>query len=459
MARSKSPARATASSLDWLVSLPPKEKAKLAASLTEAEAAELEYVWPFWARPEQMPPAGDWRTWAVIAGRGFGKTRTGAEWIRGLAESGKAKRIALLGATAADTRDVMVKGPAGLLAISSPSFLPVYRPSLRLVEWPNGAQATLFSADEPERLRGPQHDAAWVDELGAYRYPDDAWSNLEFGLRLGDDPRAIVTTTPRPTKKLREILADATTTVTRGSTFANRANLAPQFLAAILKKYEGTRLGLQEIEGRLLDDAPGALWKRAQIDALRVSPRRLEGDRYVANLPDMVRVVVAVDPSVSDGEDSDECGIVVAGLGSDGIAYVLDDLSARMAVTAWSRLVVDTYNARQADRVIAETNQGGDLVEASLRAVQPGVSYASVRAKRAKVLRAEPVAALYEQRRVRHVGAFGALEDQMCGWDPTSSDASPDRVDALVYALTHLLLDEYDGNPNDLPAFGDNDRR
>lgn len=412
-------------------SLPPAEQAAILNELSGDELAALEYDWPFWARPNQLPPPGDWGTWLLLAGRGFGKTRTGAEWVRSITSD--CGRIALVGPTAADVRDVIVEGESGLLAVSPPWDRPSYEPSKRRVTWPNGAMATCYSADEPERLRGPQHDAAWCDEAGAWRYAE-TWDMLMFGLRLGDHPRACVTTTPKPVKLIRDLLRDPSTAVTRGSTFDNRANLAPKFLRTVVQRYEGTRLGRQELMAELLDDVPGALWKRGDIDAGRVpaAPASLR------------RIVVAVDPATTSGEDSDETGIVVAGIGVDGFGYVLEDLTCRDTPQGWARVAVDAYARHRADRIVAEANQGGDMVEATIRTVLSQVPYSRIHAKRGKVLRAEPVSALYEQHRVRHVGSLAALEDQMCGFtsdfDPAKAGYSPDRVDALVYALSELMV-------------------
>ena len=329
----------------------------------------------------------------------------------------------------------MVEGESGILAISPEWERPRYEPSNRRLVWPNGAIATTYSAEEPERLRGPQHDAAWCDEIAAWRYPE-AWDMLMFGLRLGPDPRVVVTTTPKPIKIIRELIADPTTVITRGSTYDNRANLAPAFLQQIVRKYEGTRLGRQELNAEILDDVPGALWSRALIEETRWQVHR--------NTPDLVRIVVAIDPAVSTGEDADETGIIVAGKDADGHGYVLADQSGRYAPTEWARAAIGLYRQYKADRIVAEVNNGGDMVEATVRTVDANVSYAKVHASRGKVMRAEPVAALYEQHRVHHVGAFPTLEDQQCGFaadfDRASAGFSPDRVDALVWALTDLLV-------------------
>jgi phage terminase large subunit-like protein len=400
---------------------------KLLERLTDREAEEALYDWRLWARPNQLAPDGDWTTWLLLAGRGFGKTRTGAEFVRAEVEAGRASRVALVAPTAADARDVMVEGESGILAISPPWNRPVYEPSKRRVTWPNGALATLYSADEPERLRGPQHDLAWPDELAAWRYPE-TWDMLMFGLRLGARPRVVVTTTPKPTRLIRELIASPSTVVTRGSTFDNRANLAPAFLDSIVRKYEGTRLGRQELYAEVLDDVPGALWARAM----------LEDAQHTGPVPDLVRVVVAIDPAVTSGEDSDETGIIVAGVGTDGLVYVLADRTCRMSPDGWATRAIVALDEYKADRIVAEVNNGGDLVEATIRTVRRTVPYTKVNASRGKRVRAEPIAALYEQKRVRHLPGLHALEDQMVTFAPEGSDRSPDRVDALVWALTDL---------------------
>jgi phage terminase large subunit-like protein len=384
-----------------------------------------------------LPPEGEWRIWLLLAGRGFGKTRTGAELVRTGAVSGSARRIAFVAPTAADARDVMVEGESGILTISPSRERPMYEPSKRRLTWPNGAIATLFSADEPDRLRGPQHDLAWCDEVAAWRHPV-AWDMLMLGLRLGRRPRAVVTTTPRPTHLIRMLLADPLVVVTRGRTAENRGNLAPVFLDQIVRRYAGTRLGRQELDGELLDDVPGALWSRAVIDAARAS---------VAS--ELARIVVAIDPAVMSGEQADETGIIVAGVDAGGQCYVLADISGRYAPAEWARAAIAAFRAHAADRVVAEINNGGEMVEATLRMIDPSVPFRAVRAARGKTARAEPVAALYEQGRVRHVGAFPQLEDQMCAFvagalgsfDRGASGGSPDRVDALVWAITELLVE------------------
>ena len=416
----------------WIVSLGERERTELLRTMSAAELDTFNHDWDVWGRDEQLPPAGNWRVWLLLAGRGFGKTRTGAEFVRSRVAQRKARHIALVAPTAADARDVMVEGESGLLAIAPAGHRPLYEPSKRRLTWPNGALATTYSADEPERLRGPQHDFAWCDELAAWRYPE-AWDMLMFGLRLGSDPRAVVTTTPRPARLIKALLADPTVVVTRGTTAENEDNLAPAVLTEIVRRYEGTRLGRQELEAEILEDAPDALWNRATIEAARVS-----------NAAELTRVVVAIDPAAGSGQRSDETGIVVAGKDAAGHGYVLADMSGRYAPTEWARAAITAYRAHAADRIVAEVNNGGEMVEATLRVVDANVPFTAVHASRGKVARAEPVAALYEQGWVHHLGALAALEDQMCNFthdfDRVAAGYSPDRVDALVWALSELLV-------------------
>lgn len=383
--------------------------------------------WRNIARPNQIAPEGEWRIWLIKAGRGFGKTRSGGEWVLDRVRQGS-RRIALVGPTAADVRDIMVEGESGILAIAPGHEKPIYEPSKRRLTWPNGAMATCYSAEEPDRLRGPQHSDAWADEIAAWKYLQDTWDMLLFGLRLGKDPRLCVTTTPRPLKILKEIEQNPFTVVSRGTSYENKGNLAPAFFSQIIAKYEGTRLGRQEIYGETLEDNPGALWTLDRIDELRLH-----------DAPDMQRVVVAIDPSVTSNEDSDETGIVVAGRAVNGQFYVLGDYSLLASPDGWAREAVRAYDSHSADKVVAETNNGGDLVESVLRTANPDIPYKKITASRGKAVRAEPVAALYEQGRVHHVGIFSKLEDQMCEWVPGEVGQSPDRMDALVWGITELM--------------------
>jgi len=401
--------------------------------LTDQECAEQLYDWraPWNARPSQVAPLGDWRYWLIRTGRGWGKTRTGAEWVREQVEEFGRTRIALVGATSADVRDTMIEGPAGILSICPPWNRPEYEPSKRRLTWPNGAMAIAYSADEPDRLRGPQHDAAWCDETATWRRMMEAWDMLMFGLRMGQNPQALVTTTPRPCKLLKQLIDDPLCVVTGGSTLENVANLAPQYVQKIIERYQGTRLGRQEIDGELLEDIEGALWTRRMIEAHRTNG---EG------VPEYIRVVVAIDPAVTSGEDADDTGIVVAALGTDREAYILHDATCHKPPAQWAQRAVNCYENFRADRIIGEVNNGGDLVETVIRTADPTVAYRKVHASRGKRVRAEPIAALYEQGRVHHVGALDALEDQMCNFVPDHMDGSPDRVDALVWALTELMV-------------------
>ena len=377
-----------------------------------------------------MPP-GDWHIWLILAGRGWGKTRTGAEVIREWVNSGKCKRLHIVARTAADARDTMIQGESGILACCQFDIgnVPTYLPSRRLIQWPNGGQALIFSAEEPDQLRGPQCDGWWSDEAASWQRCIEVWDNLQMGARLGSWVQGVVTTTPRPIPLLKQLLKQDGVHVTRGSTYDNLDNLAGSIRQSILDRYEGTRLGRQELHAEVLDDNPAALWARSTIDNLRVK---------IGDTPQFYRVVVAVDPAATDNPDSDETGIVVAALGSDNHGYVLADLSRRMSPDQWGQAAVAAYDEWQADRVVYETNQGGDMVAHVLRSVRRDLPIKGVHATRGKMLRAEPVAARYEQGHVHHVGTLPQLEDQMCDWDPTAG-YSPDRVDALVWALTELM--------------------
>ncbi len=401
-------------------------------ALTEKEAATLSFDWDFWARDKQLPPPGDWTTWLVMAGRGFGKTRVGAEWVRAQVESGRCSRLALVARTASDVRDVVVEGESGILKISPNWFRPVYNPSKRRLTWPNGAVAILYSADAPDVLRGPQYDGAWLDELAAWSYPE-TFTQLMFGLRLGAKPRCVVTTTPRPTQLIRDLIKDPSTHTTVGTTYENRANLADSFFSQVVKRYENTRIGRQELRAEILMDNPNALWKREWIDDTRLTAEQI---------PDLQRVVVAVDPAATSSEQSNQTGIIVCARDAKGHGYVLADYTLRGTPDEWGAAAVRAYFRHDADRIVAETNQGGQMVEHVIRTVaktlKRNVSYTSVRASRGKLTRAEPVSALYEQRLIHHIGNHIALEDEMAEWSP--GEDSPDRMDALVWGLHELLI-------------------
>ena len=410
------------------------DRLKAFERLEEAEREQLRYHWPFWAGDGQTPPAGDWRIWLLMAGRGFGKTRAGAEWVRGIAEADGGARIALVAATLGEARSVMVEGDSGLLSIARPAQRPVWEPSLRRLRWPGGAVASLYGASEPDALRGPQHSHAWCDEIAKWPFGPQAWDNLALGLRLGARPRIVATTTPRPVPLLRTLIARSGVATTGGRTEDNRAHLAADFLAAVEQSYGGTRLGRQELDGELIEEIEGALWRRDLIERCRVG-----------TLPQVTRVVVGVDPPAGASATSDACGIVVVGLGGDGHGYVIEDASVRgLGPEGWARAVAMAAARHGADRVIAEANTGGAMVESVLRAADAGLPVRLVHASRGKVARAEPVAALYERGRVLHVGAFPALEDEYCGLLAGGGYAgpgrSPDRADAAVWALSALLL-------------------
>lgn len=399
----------------------------------EIYCPRLQRAWITSGRRDQNPPEGDWRTWLLMGGRGSGKTRAGAEWVQALASAGARSelRIALVAETLGEAREVMVDGVSGICRIARRDR-PDFEISRRRLVWPNGAIAQIFSSEDPESLRGPQFHYAWCDELAKWKHAEETFDMLQFGLRLGQDPRQLVTTTPRPVPLLKRLLADADTRLVRMETRGNAQNLAPGFIAALERRYGGTRLGRQEIDGELIEDREDALWKRDEIEACRL--RVTEALR---------RIVVAIDPPSGSGETSC-CGIVVAGLDAGGRAVVLADCSVEgMSPAGWANAVANAYRRFAADRIVAEVNQGGEMVAAMLRSVDAALPLTLVRATRGKYLRAEPVAALYEQRRVVHAGRFVALEDQMCDFGPEglSSGRSPDRLDALVWALTALLID------------------
>ena len=427
-----------------LASEPPEVREAFLDSLSPGALLALPYVFEFWALEHQLPPAGNWRTWVIMGGRGAGKTRAGSEWVRSEVEGsrpcdpGRSRRVALVGETIDQVREVMVFGDSGILACSPPDRRPTWEASRKRLVWPNGAVAQVFSAHEPESLRGPQFDAAWVDELAKWKKAEDAWDMLQFGLRLGQTPRQVVTTTPRNVGVLKRILDNPSTVVTHAPTEANRAYLASSFLEEVRARYAGTRLGRQELDGVLLEDAEGAMWTMTMLEGLQVE-----------RAPELDRIVVAVDPPVSGNEASDSCGIVVVGArltGSpqDWSAVVLEDATVQgTSPRGWAEAALAAMARHGADRLVAEVNQGGDLVETVVRQVDPLVPFRAVRASRGKAARAEPVAALYEQGRVKHVRGLGTLEEQMCQMTVRGYEGrgSPDRVDALVWALQELILD------------------
>jgi phage terminase large subunit-like protein len=417
---------------EQLAQLSKADRAAFIAKLTDEQAEALLYDWEgFHARPDQIEPPGDWYIWTALAGRGWGKTRTGGEWIK-KRESNGARHIALVAETAADARDVMVEGESGLLRLYPKSDRPLYEPSKRRVTWQSGAVATLFNATEPDQLRGPQFDTAWTDEIAKWRYARETWDMLQFGMRLGSNPRVMVTTTPRPIELVKAIVAglEGKVHVTRGSTFDNASNLAAPFLERVKQKYEGTRLGRQELEAEILGDLPGALWSMAGLDAYRLRAQ-----------PDVERIVVAVDPAVTATETSDEHGLIVAGLAADKRGVVLEDASLSGSPMEWAKRAVSLYRSYDADAIVIEVNQGGDMVAHTIRTIDPNVKIKEVRASRGKHVRAEPIAALYEQGRVAHVGSFPELEAQMTQMTTNGyeGEGSPDRVDALVWAMTELF--------------------
>ena len=400
--------------------------------LRKREAARLTYNWSLHARDSQLPPEGDWDTWLILAGRGFGKTRTGAEWVRAQVEDRHATRIALVARTLPEALSIMVHGESGIINISPLWDKPTYEPSKRKLTWPSGAHALVFSSHEPDQLRGPQFDAAWCDELASWEYAQETWDNLSFALRLGRHPRSVVTTTPKPIELIRSLPNSPGVHVTRGSTFDNKDNLAPSFFNGIIDRYDGTRLGQQEIHAELMDEDEDALWKREWIEKARLGSH-----------PPISRIVVAVDPALSTKPTSSETGIVVVGADMRrDHAYVLADESARLTPNSWALRVIHLYDKFGATMIVVEDNAGGQMAESTIQnAVERTLPIKRVRARQGKYVRAEPVASLYEQGRVHHVGRFPALEDQMCTWTADLGPShSPDRADALVHAVTQLIL-------------------
>lgn len=414
---------------EQLALLSESDRAAVLDGMTAKQAAQLLYNWRgFNARPNQVAPQGDWSTWLALAGRGFGKTEAGAQWVRERVASG-ARQIALVAETQKDLEEVMVKR---LLAIYPEGERPTARFKPVRITWPNGAVALGYNGTEPNQLRGPEFDTAWVDELAKYRYARETWDMLQFTMRAGNDPKVFVTTTPRPIQIIKDLIADKSTIVTRGSTFDNASNLAPQFLKNLKARYEGTRLGRQELNAEVLGDLPGALWSMATLDSYRLQSE-----------PKMGRIVVSVDPAVTNTEDSDYHGIIVAGMAEDKRGIVLEDASMQGGPAEWARRAVSLSRSWGADGVVVEVNQGGDMVAHTLRTIDPNLNIIEVRASRGKHVRAEPIAALYEQGRVAHVGSFPELENEMTQMTTSGyqGDGSPDRVDALVWAMSELFPD------------------
>jgi len=410
------------------------ERPDVRAFLADASGpmrASARYSWPLFARPNQREPEGDHRYWLVLAGRGFGKTRAGVEWVREQVETGRASRAVVVAPTSADCRDTIVEGPSGFLSVCPPWNRPTYEPSKRRLTWANGATVSLYSAEEPDRLRGVNTDLLLADELAAWPRPE-TWDMAMFALRLGENPRAMVTTTPRPTKIIRDLLAHDQTAVTRGSTYDNRANLAPQFLDEIVRRYEGTRLGRQEIYAEVLEDVDGAILTSEQIRALRV-----------AAAPELGRIVVGVDPAATAGEQADQTGIVIAAKGDDGHLYALADRSCRLGPAGWARRAVEAFHEFDADLIVAEKNQGGLMVEHTLRSLDADVPIKLVTATRGKHVRAEPILARFEQAKAHTLPGLDDLESQLAAFtaEGYALDGSPDAADAFVWAATELTTD------------------
>lgn len=425
----------------------PKERGELYASLTEEELRDTLEDWRFWGRPNQFAPGPDcegckgrWLNWILLSGRGFGKTRTGAEWVHENVNNGTYGLFHLIGATAADVRDIMVEGESGILATAKRRNPVHYITTKRKLEWANGAKAILFSADEPERLRGPQCEAAWADELCAWRYDQEAWKQLQLGLRLGPFPRSVITTTPKPSVLLKRLVKDVRNHITVGSTYDNIGNLSEVFINEVVNALEGTRWGRQEIYAEILDDAETALWTRDLLESTRVSKEDFWPDpnEIHATNPALTRIVIGVDPAMSFNNEAAETGIVVCGLSRTGHAYVLQDASGKYKPEGWAAKVVALYDEWQADKIIAEKNQGGELVKYTIEVQDPNVPVKVVWASKNKIPRAEPISTAYERGRVHHVGNFPTLEDQMCQWELGNPD-SPDRMDAMVWAMTELI--------------------
>ncbi len=435
--------------IDVISKLPDDERADFIQALNIDEQALVDNAWPLIARREQLPPPGDWSVWINLAGRGAGKTRSGSEWIIENHRSGRMTNTALIGATVGDVRKYMIDGNSGIVKTAPDDFKPIHNPSLRKVVWPNGTESHTYSAEDPERLRGPNHDGAWADELAAWQYLEETWDMLEYTLRVSENPRVYVSTTPKPRLVLRRLIEEADTVLTRGSTFDNWKNLSPKFQRRMREKFVGTRLGRQELYAELLDEAEGALFERDLIDKARITE---------AQCPEIVRSVVSIDPAATDTELASETGIIVSGIDEQPIphGYVLEDLSGRYSPEQWARKAILAYEGHEANGIIAERNNGGDMVKYTIETTaktmfsnqeirSPNVPVRVVFASKGKFARAEPISAMAEQGRIHHVGNFSALEDQQCTWEPDSKFRSPDRLDAFVWGFTDLMLIAIDG--------------
>lgn len=429
--------------LQLLARLPERERLAWLAELSREELTLLGAAWSLNARREQLPPPGDWSVWMILAGRGFGKTRSGAEMVLDWHRNGE-RQTGIVAATVEDLKRYCLRGPSGILSIAPHDFCPKYEPGNTRLLWPNGSETLLFSAEKPERLRGPNLSKAWCDEVASWKYLEETWDNLEFALRDSDDPRIVGTTTPKPRLLLRQILADIETVTTGGSTYANAANLAKRFVKRMRRRYEGTTKGRQELHAELMDEAEGALWQRVWFDRDRTSPE---------SVPELLRSAVAIDPAVSDSKTSNETGIVAGGVSADRRGYLLEDLSGRYSPDGWARAAILCYFRGRHNFILAEKNQGGDMVRHTIETtarsmLEKGeISTADIPIKlvwaaKGKVARADPVAGCYERREVHHVGTFAELEDQCCTYEPHSGQPSPDRYDALVWLWTKLLIEK-----------------
>lgn len=420
--------------------LPPAERNQIMDGFSDTQLKALEYDWNFWGRPKQIAPpdeedSPDWFGWLILAGRGFGKTRTGAERVKKwVTESWHHPiRIAGIAETKKDARDVLVEGESGILSVFPDGMKPKYEPSKARLTWKNGTRLFLFSGDEPDQLRGPQFHKAWVDELAKFQYPQEAWDMLEFGLRLGDNPQVIITTTPRPIPIILNLMKDPDVRITKGSSYENIGNLAPKYIKRVIKRYEGTRLGRQELMAEVLTDAPGAMWTHELIERTRVKKH-----------PELVSIVVAIDPAVTVSETSDETGICVFGKGVDGHGYILRDLSGVFSPHRWASRSVMAYDKWEADEVVGEANNGGDLVEVNIRTVDvaKAVRFKKVNASRGKHIRAAPVASLWEQGKIHVVGSCPEMEDELVLFtiDGYIGERSPNRAEAMIWGAYRLLV-------------------